>query len=102
MAGMGYLCSDWRTLNFICALTFIPYAFLVRFVVKSPRWLTVRGELVEAQMELQKIADGNKCNYVVPTIAPLLCSSNLSKQSWKSLFLNYNLRNRVLILVVNW
>lgn len=102
LAGLGYICSNWRYLQLAISL---PTSFLLlayRWIPDSPRWLIVNGYREEAKFILEEGAAFNRRLILVTDIPVLPTQKKKTEVSWSELFSNANHRWNCLVLHILW
>lgn len=108
LAGLAKLIPNWRILQFVVTLPYIPLLILTYFFIpESPRWLVNQGRSDEAEKVMRKIAKENEM-----TLREDFTMKNCTKDeiqnssTLKESFLEV-IRNRVILLMMlnmtlNW
>jgi hypothetical protein len=102
LAGLGYICSNWRYLQLAISL---PTAFLLlayRWIPDSPRWLILKGLTAEAQLILEEGAAFNRKVVIAAAIPVLTTQKKKTEVRWSELFSDTSLRWKCLALHVLW
>lgn len=103
LATMAYFIRDWRMLSLAIAITNIPYILMACIMPESPRWLSSKGRISEAEDVLYHFGKLSNPNFSRKSVS--LTTGQEKKSAGGGIFDAFKtpeLRRRTLSLMLAW